>query len=229
MNYREKLVQLRTHAFRRTEEAAKKGNTAEVNRFGRMPKECEDAMELLENLESQIARIEADLRRTELQPRPDAPSVTNGVLHGSIRAKSTTSPRQKANQVRTKYVIDLSKNLDIQLQRRSEVIYQTQSGKTVAIPYATELTNLPDRWWLGLPDEHFHFIVLLCETRSDELLDFVLPSHFVSEIWNSLSRDSKLHVKLNVFRAGADFDLRLKDGVTKKIRRFLGGGEVLTR
>ena len=96
------------------------------------------------------------------------------------------------------------------------------------MPYATELADLPDRWWLGLPDEHFDFIVLLCQTDSGERLDFVFPSDFVSEVWGSLSRDSKRHVKLNVFRSGVDYELRLKDGAGKKIRRFLRGGGILS-
>jgi len=227
MTSREELIQLRTQAFQRIADSAKKGRTDEVIRLGRIPKECEDAMDLLKSLESQIARIEVELQRSNPRPQVSEVRAKEG-LKGPTRASSQVSPRRKANEVRTAYVNDLSHKLGSHLRRRSEVIFETQLGKSVGMPYATELTNLPDRWWLGLPDEHFDFLVLLCETDSGELLDFVFPPEFVSEIWSSLSRDGKKHVKLNVFRSGVDYELRLKDGAGKKIRRFLKGTGILS-
>jgi hypothetical protein len=227
MGPQERLVQLRTQAFQRIEEAAKKGHTDEVKRLGQVPKECEDAMELLQILESQIEQIEAELRRSDAQPQVGKPHAKGEMTKAATQTRSQVSPRQKANEVRMVYVNDLSNKLGNRLRRKGEVIYETQSGKSVGMPYASELPELPDRWWLGLPDEHFDYVVLLCETGSGELLDFVFPSAFVMEVWNSLSRDSKRHVKLNVFRSGVDYELRLNDGERKKIRRFLKGGKVL--
>jgi hypothetical protein len=227
MGSREKLVELRTQAFRSIEEAAKKGHTDEVNRLARVPKECEDAMDLLQSLESRIVRIEVELHRRSTQPQVGVARAKEAMVRRPIHASSQISPRRKANEVRTAYVHDLGQRLGKRLRRRSEVIYETQSGKSVGMPYATELAELPDRWWLGLPDRHFDFVVLLCGTGTDQLLDFVFPSDFVSEVWNSLSRDSMHHVKLNVFKTGADYELRLKNGVGRKVGRFLGACGIL--
>jgi hypothetical protein len=60
--------------------------------------------------------------------------------------------------------------------------------------------------------------------------DFPLFAIFVSEIWGALSRqDSHRQVKFDVFRCQPDDELKVKDGVTKYIRRFLGGVDILSR
>lgn len=228
MGSREKLVQLRAQAFRRIEEAAKKGHTDQVNRLARIPKECEGAMELLQSLDAQIARIEVELQRSNAQPLVGQSRAGEEITKSPGHASRPASPRRRANEVRTAYLDDLSHKRGTRLRRRSEVTYETQSGKSVGIPYATELADLPDRWWLGLPDEHFDFVILLCGTGPGRPLDFILPSDFVSEVWNSLSRDSKRHVKLNVFKSGGDYELRLRDGVGKRIGRFCGACEILS-
>ena len=228
MDLQERLSKLRTLAFQKIADSAKKGATNEVNKLGLIPKECERLMEMVRSIESQTATIESDLAQATTRQRGGRVASTNGQTTNSDYDHGNGSPRHKAKTIRMKYVNDLTEKSGIRLQRKTEVVYETASGKKVALPYATELTNLPDRWWLGLPDEHFDFVVLLCETNSGQLLDFVFPSHFVEEIWRLLSRDHKSHVKFNIFRGGSDYELRLRDGGAQKIRRFLGGTKILS-
>lgn len=142
-----------------------------------------------------------------------------------------TSPTQKGNNVRMAYVNDLnSRGIQLRRSGRSKVIFETKSGKTIGMPFANEYpSRKPGRWFLGLPDQNFDFVILLCETDSGALLDFVFPTDFVSDIWGLLSRQ-KSHgpVKFEVFRCRTDDELKVKDGVAKNIRRFLGGVEILS-
>jgi hypothetical protein len=227
MDHRAELTRLRILTFQKIGDAAKGGITAEVNRLGQIAKGCEDAVQLLDHLESQIRKTQNDLEMTN--PRAAVDDQRPALVQSKISfARGKASPRQKAIGVRIGYVTTLGNAQGIQLHRRTEVIYQTRSGKNVGMPFATELPDTPDRWWLGLPDEHFDAIVLLCETGAGQLLDFVLPSEFVSEIWDSLSRDSRDNVKFSVFKVGPDYELRLKGSLVKQLRQFMGRPEALS-
>jgi hypothetical protein len=105
--------------------------------------------------------------------------------------------------------------------------YKTPSGKIVGMPSATELRGRPDQWFMGISDEHFDFVILLCETASGQLLDFVFPPDFIKEIWPYLHRDSKSQVKFHVLRDGVNYELKQRDVAPKGIGRFLEGGSRL--
>jgi hypothetical protein len=226
MSYKEKLPELRHQIFQQIGRAAREGDTREVNRLARLAKDCDDAGSLDESLSHLITRITVELAPQNHQPNVREPDATLKVTGNNLKPADGPSPRQKANQIRTAYVNELSQKLGYNLRRRSEIIYETQSGKVIGMPYARELGKLPDRWWLGVPDERFDFLVLLCETSTGDLLDFVLPPDFVKQVWNSLSRDSNGYVKVNVFKTGLDYELR-PEGVPRKIRRFLKRIEML--
>jgi hypothetical protein len=100
--------------------------------------------------------------------------------------------------------------------------YRTPSGIEVGIAYASELKGKPDAWFLGLADERFDAVVLLCETESGQTLDFVLPPKFVAEIWSPalLSRNNK-QVKFHVFKRGSTYELQLRGGKMMPISQYL--------
>jgi len=97
----------------------------------------------------------------------------------------------------------------------------------VGIPYASELEIRPDSWFLGLADEPFEFVVLLCETSSGQMLDFPLAPEFVKGIWSALSR-SNGQVKFHVLRTGATYELRIPGGQLVPITQYLQNRKILT-
>jgi hypothetical protein len=140
---------------------------------------------------------------------------------------------QRADEVRMEYVSRLSER-GTRLSRpcRSRVVFRTEQGKIVGIPGAAETPRPPEGgWWLGLPNQRFDFIILLCQTGTGTPLDFVLPPAFVSEVWASLYweyQSSGWRVQFDVRRHGVDeFELKRKGGTAKTIRRFLGQVEIL--
>jgi hypothetical protein len=129
------------------------------------------------------------------------------------------SPIKRGERARASYIADLDKKgirlVQVQDQSRRRVIYKTHSGKIVGLPYARELPQKgPGRWFLGLPQQHFDFVVLLCETSQGELLDFVFPPDFVGEIWDSLSSAERGQgdVKFEAIRQPQDDKLAMKNG-----------------
>jgi hypothetical protein len=137
------------------------------------------------------------------------------------------SPQQRGNLARDVYVQRLSRE-GIVLHRVVAKRYRTPSGIEVGIAYASELKDKPDAWFLGLADEHFDAVVLLCETESGQTLDFVLPPKFVAEIWSPalLSRNNK-QVKFHVFKRGSTYELQLRGGRMMPINQYVEGRSCL--
>jgi hypothetical protein len=142
------------------------------------------------------------------------------------------SRTQGAEEARSSYLNDLIEK-GVRLSRdlnTREVVYRTELGKRVRIPFANEKTK-GDAWWWGLPDnKEFEFIILLGKTHGHERLDFVLPFDFLSPVWESFSRDKQGGINFDIYlRARADYQLVLNRGRLKPVNEFLGFIEPLSR
>jgi hypothetical protein len=122
---------------------------------------------------------------------------------------------QKGLKVRTEYLAVLEEK-DIRLKRtESDVIFRTEKGKVLAVPYASETAKgAEQRWWLGLPNEYFDVIILLCKAHDGSVNDFVLPRCFFLALWKD-----DLHwewmrtgwrVQFDVRRRGSEYGLKLR-------------------
>jgi hypothetical protein len=137
-----------------------------------------------------------------VKPLDSHPKVAAGVL-------MTKNERGKA--CRDTYVRKLSSG-GIRLFRVKGRIYEATSGRRVGIAYASEV--LADKWWMGLLDEKYDVVVLLCEPRSGDVLDFVLPTDFVRKAWPLLSRNGNQR-EMHVHRIGVNYELEPGKGLGK--------------
>ena len=145
-----------------------------------------------------------------------------------------SSKQQRAEKIRTEYVKTLGEK-GIQLRpTTSQVIFLTETNKVVGIPSASETARGREGgWWMGLPNEYFDFIILLCQRKNDAPLDFVLPRSFFEVLWKDdlywQYQSSSWHVKFDVWRHEDDYQLKLKGRrrPPETIRRYLGNIEML--
>jgi hypothetical protein len=72
---------------------------------------------------------------------------------------------------------------------------------------------------MGLPDEKYDVVVLLCQQPSGNPLDFVAPTDFVRKGWPILARSGKER-KINVKRTGVNYELEPGKGLGK-INQYL--------
>ena len=133
----------------------------------------------------------------------------------------TKNERGKA--CRERYTRELSAK-GIRLLRVKGRIYETASGRRVGIAYASEV--ITDKWWMGLLDDKYDVLVLLCEPNSGNLLDFVLPTDFVRKAWPLLSRNGKQR-EMHVQRIGVNYELEPGRGLGK-INQYLSNHAELT-
>ena len=142
------------------------------------------------------------------------------------------SKLQRAEKARKEYVNTLREKDIILRPTASRVIFETVTGKIVGMPYATRrLSN--KGWFMGLPNEYFDFIILLCQADAAPL-DFVLPRSFFLPIWeNDLYwqyQSSGWQVKFDVKQREDQYALKLKGrGIfSENLQRFLGQTEALS-
>ena len=138
--------------------------------------------------------------------------------------------RERGNRVRHQFVEGILRDRGIQLKQLDSKKYQTTNGHLVGITYAKELANRPSFWFLGLSDESFDCVILLCESSDAsgaEIAAFLFPAEFVKQIWKALSR-SKGQVKFHVTRtAYMSFELHLPGARVFNISHFLNAVQSL--
>lgn len=137
---------------------------------------------------------------------------------------------QRAEKARKVYVDTLIQRGVLLNPTNSRVIFRTQTGKKVGLPFSTERPS-NGGWFMGLPDQHFDFVILLCQIDTSTFLDFVFPPEFVSDIWDSLSRQyqgSDCQVKFDVRRRIDAHELRMGKGrASELIQHFLSHTEII--
>jgi len=201
----EELGKLRKDAHERISEALRKGDMDEVIRLAQAARDFELAMR---NLEATANRIASELESDK------------GVVAGGVRmnprnigiGEKGLSNKAWGNKTRRDWVQKVNaENKDIRLRQVKGVTYTTESGKTVGIACARERTQQPFKWFLGLPNEHLDFVVLLCQPESGPLLDFALPPSFLKRIWSHLSLNNDQR-KFHVSQSGSNYELEPKLG-----------------
>jgi len=211
-----KLLEVARH---RVSDALQRGEMDEVIRLARVAKDFEAA---LRNLEMSVNRM-AD----ELKAHTAVPAAKEG--ENILQNATLTELSNKAwgNKTRREWVHQFnSQRSGHNLRQVKGVKYQTGSGRRVGIASARERDQLPFKWFLGLPDEHFDYVILLCQPQSGPMLDFVLPPDFVSRIWSRLS-DHAGQKKFHVVQNGGNYELEPSLGLGK-INQYLSRIQVVS-
>ncbi len=91
--------------------------------------------------------------------------------------------------------------------------------KKVVIACANE--QRPARWFLGVKNDQYNVVVLLCQRSNGEKLEFILPDTFLQRIWTSLSCHNG-QVKFNVVANGRNFYLSVPGRDPESLNQFRG-------
>ena len=172
-------------------------------------KAAEDAINLCE---------ESDFAHSEI------PSAGKSVSSksGSKREEGLSSRSRAKGKLERDKFITAARSHGKHLSPVQGRVCHDSSGRQVGLAFATERKN---RWFLGLNDENFVTIVLICEDISHTVRRFVLPPDFSKRISKDLSRDQHGEVKFNVYREGRSYFLSIVGQnleITKYIEFFDG-------
>jgi hypothetical protein len=192
----DQLKELREKARQEMEAAMKAGHMDGVIKFARIIKEADDSLQAsslaVERISAQLESEGAASVATEAPPPQD-----------QSPAADLPSRKARGKASRDRYVRRLFAK-GINLSRLKGRTFRTSSGKQVGVAYASEV--LANKWWMGLPDDQYDVVILLCETSSGETLDFVLPPNFVNRVWGRLTSSNR-QKEWHVVRSGPNYEL----------------------
>jgi hypothetical protein len=114
--------------------------------------------------------------------------------------------------------LDAGADRGYRLTPLGKTVFETNKEHKVAIPFANE--QRPDRWFLGISDEKYDVVVLLCQEKDGDLFDFIVPRGLLEKFWRAFSRSGG-QVKLNVSRHGKIWRLVVPGYEPQTIGSFL--------
>ena len=210
-NRPERFEQLEKEIMKLIAEASLSRNPEEIFRLTGLLKEIKSEREHCQDFfNSMAARLNSEIF-TGISNHASFNVATRQATQklGTQAPKSgQISPKAKGKQMRISWLKTLQAKGILLRPARGSVIYQSATQRVVGIATATERPVRPDKFFLGLPDQHYDVAVLLCEAQSGKLLDFVLPRNFLETIWKLLSR-SNGQVKFHIEGNGGNFELRV--------------------
>ena len=239
----QRFQELKDDALGRVERAAKTGNVREVNLYARTADECENALQHLRRLEGSAQRLEEILRSPD-EAMPDSHPVSimqekgtssliprsrivaedkfEGFISASPAPSAYLSKRGEGIKAREDWVAKVESTTNIHIRKEGSVAYRVGDRGRVGVAFASELNRLPNRWFLGLPeDDQYNVVVLLCRSLESQTWDFVIPVASLEQDWRRLSRSGG-QIKFNVRKDGMEYSLQVPNAGKRSIGIFLG-------
>jgi hypothetical protein len=243
----QRFQELKEEALGRVEKAAKTGKVREVSLYAKTADECENALQHLRRLEGHAKRLEEILRSSDDAMQDSRPAtitemrsapfqIPQSPMHPIISSDSyedeviasaamdnAPSKRSEGINAREVWVAKVESKMNITIRKEGSVTYRVGDRGRVGVAFASELNRLPDRWFLGLPeDDEYNVVVLLCRPLMGETLDFVIPVASLEQDWWRLSRSGG-QIKFNVRKDGTEeYSLQVPKAGKHSIGIFLG-------
>ena len=211
------LMNLKKKTMRKIAEAAGAHDTKRVTSYSALANRIEDDERTLANVMRRISGYEKEIAD------PTNASSLREILDEITSEKSATrkirsSAGKEEGFIARETFLDAGVDRGYRLTRLGKTVCETNKGHKVAIPFANE--QRPDRWFLGISDEKYDVIVLLCQEKDGDLFDFIVPRDFLEKFWKAFSRSGG-QVKLNVSRHGKNWHLIVPGYEPQAIGSFL--------
>lgn len=212
MELKIQIENLKIKTLKMIEDAAKKGDTKTILSTTKIVEEAEKLTRRWDEIKSAYDVLEVMVNLTEI------PSYLIKKEPSSIKINEL-SPKKKGKARRNAFVQELE-TIGISLINVGGTTYKTKTKNLVGIAYASERKS--NRWFLGLPSKDYSSVTLICENKSGELFNFVLPKDFLNSNLDKFSRDENGNFKFNIFLKGESYKLRIPSEGYENIDSFKG-------
>src|SRR2546428_514162 len=218
MDLRNSLTSLKENIMAKIQLAASQQHTQVIILLGTFAKQVDSDLATLSEIEERTRVLKDQLDALNLGD--NAEPVSNGQLGIKVLPRSTAteipnpSSRKQgmdAARIAREEFIQTCNNRGIRLLSRKRTIVSTPRGALIALPFARELPDPPDRWFLGVNAGStpsicpYRCIAFLCQGLDERLLTFIVPQKHLQQHWNQFSRPGD--VKFNIRRDGVNFTL----------------------
>ena len=149
----------------------------------------------------------------------------------SGQTQNWPSKKHEAARQKESWVDRLERQENVKLLRVEEsgksVFSTSLGGYRIGISFANE-GEPGGKWWLGLPEDGYDFLVLLCRTKDGRILDFIVPVREMGEdgLGGILSRSGGQY-KINVRSERDGYFLLIPNRGRKSIGEYLGRSDLL--
>lgn len=176
------LDKLESRLFRTIEKSAAAGEGEKVVALSGLLEEMNSIQKSVRSLKSKVDTLSKKIREA-IDPLDKGEAENPGMTAQENPAE--LSPYQKG-EIRRKNFLAEIKRLGIRLKHQSGVKYHRMDGRLIGIASATESDK--ERWFLGLPQENYASIVLLCEDSEGIVSPIIMPAGFIEDHKNYFSR-----------------------------------------
>jgi hypothetical protein len=201
MDITARLEQLWERIAQRATEAVLQRDVAGLTRWRDAAEEFDLLLKETQSLEKKVLAFELAIENPSQPAATPVPVLSNKV----VELPERLSPKTMGSLIRTEWIEQLGNTHGIELVGHGKR-YRTKSDVSIGIAFANELPNMPNRWFLGLPDERVDIVSLLCQSKDRQVYDIVLPVTELGPKWDDLSR-SKGQLKFNIRKDGSNFFL----------------------
>lgn len=211
------LMNLKKKTMQKIAEAAAAHDTKRITSYSALANRIEDDERTLANVTRRIGEYEKEVSDTT--DTSTLREAMNEITSARSRTREVRSSagKEEGFMARESF-LDAGADRGYRLIPLGKTVFETNTGHKVAIPFANE--RRPDRWFLGISDEKYDVVILLCQEKDGDLFDFIVPRDFLEKFWRAFSRSGG-QVKLNVSRHGKIWHLVVPGYEPQAIGSFL--------
>jgi hypothetical protein len=221
MDLRSDLISLQASIMHNIQLAASQQQTQWIMLLGTFATQVEADLAMLSEIEERTRSIKDRLQA--LPPSMNTEAMRHGLcsIRGLPRSTSVdvTHPSSRkqgmdAAKRARKAFVHTCHTQGIRLLPKQRTIVSTPSGALIALPFARELPDFPDRWFLGVHEGSspsmcpYACIAFLCQDANERVFHFIVPHKHLQQHWNQFSRGTG-GVKFDIYRDGVNFTLRV--------------------
>ena len=209
MDIESRIGRIMKETLEKIQEFARKGDLEGVATAGR-------TIEQVRILEGKLNEVTEALNSIEKLAISNSSSYLKLPTASSVSSVSGTSSqlghriptgKKERGKMRRAEFLERLRARGINLEPESGRMFRSSGNRRIGVAYAYE--NKPDRWWLGLEEKDYKALVLLCESESGKVIEFVLPEAFFQKHRTLFSRSGR-ELKFNIARSGSLYQMILR-------------------
>jgi hypothetical protein len=219
MDLRHSMTALKANIMEKIQLAASQQHTQGIILLSTFAKQVDSDLATLSEVEERTRTLKDRLDALNLSDNTEAMidgQCGNKGLPRSVSAEGLHSSSRKqgmdAARIARAAFVQTCNSRGMRLLSKKRTIVSTPQGALIALPFARELPDIPDKWFLGVNEGSipsicpYKCVAFLCQDADERLFQFIVPQKQLQQYWNQFSHNGG-DVKFNIRRDGVNFTL----------------------
>lgn len=212
METNKRITELNDRILSKLREYVNSPDAEQIHKYSRLYTQAQNLYKDMNLLNERITGLEQEFSETNESNSKTANDVKQEDIGGTIEFMTDKAKARANAKIKREEFLANLKRKGVTLKPYRGVIYKNERNDgLVGIAYSSDNGN---SWFLGLPDQDYDSVVLLCEKDGNKFDAIILPKDFYSDHAKTLSR-SKGHVKFNLRKTLNEIHLYTRSGSLK--------------